>query len=425
MNAPAALAPSPGRTQRRKLALSLALNLATRIPGAAGVLLILPLLRRDLGVESYGMMLGALALGSVCTFLFGGFNTMGRRLIGEAHAAGDHGGEADAMASLFAVNGCAWLAALAAAGGYAALQPDGGRMFVIAALAATAAFANTFDNARAAYNEHYVTALLQIVFQAALIAPALLVRPIRADPVLASLTIQGHLLLASALAGARLLRERPYLRRGSPARARWIVSQGMRAGVADGLLAASLALSVVWMQAGAGAALAGWYATLVRLFQTLAVPVVLLLMPLSSYLRLGWNRREPARQRLVLRASALGGLVYGALAAGVLAGVSAFYIEGVLALPGPGDPLILIAILALFAAVIAYRSHAMIAFAVSDGARLAPLLGGGIALSGALAAVAGARIGTIEAVALNAALVGALLLGWVLHGLLRAAADRG
>lgn len=415
MNRPAALPSPPGEAHRRKLALSLALNLATRIPGAAGVLLILPLLRRDLGVEGYGLLLGALALGTLSTFLFGGFNTMGRRLIGEAHARGDSAGEADALVSLLAVNGCLYAAALAATGAYAAIQPDGGRMFVIAALASSAAFANTFDNARAAYNEHYVTALLQILFQAMLIALAFLARPVREDPVLAGIVIQGHLLLASVLAGANLLLSRPYLLKGAPAKAGWIVSRGLRAGMADGLLAASMALSVVWMQAHADAVLAGWYATLVRLFQTLAVPIALLLMPLSSYLRLGWERRGRRQQRLLLRATALGGLIYGGLAAALLAVVSAFYVERMLALPGPDDPLARMAILALFAATIAYRCHAMIAYVVSDGARLAPWLAAGIAASGGIAVVAGASGPAIEAVALNAALVSAVLLGWVLR----------
>ena len=431
MNRPAMLARSPRRSPRRKLTLSLTLNFATRVPGAMGVLLILPRLRHDLGVEGYGMLLGALALGSVSTFLFGGFNTMGRRLIGEAHAAGDRAGEADAVASLLTVNGCLYLIALAATGAYAALQADGARMFLIAGVACSVAFANSFDNARAAYNEHYVTALLQIAFQAALIAIALTVPAVRKNPVLAGLVIQGHLLLASALAGAHLLRTKPHLLRGTPVRAGWIVAHGLRAGMAEGLVAASLALSVVWMQAragagagagageGAGAALAGWYATLVRLFQTLAVPVVLLLMPLSSYIRLGWHEHDRHRRRLLLQAAALGGLFYGVLAAIALALGSVFYIERALALPGPDDPLVLIAILALFAAVIAYRSHAMVAHQVSDSARAGPWLGAGIVASGGVAVALGRQGPPIAAVAVNAALVGALLLGWLLACLLR------
>lgn len=412
MTRPQAL-PAP-LSPRRKLALSLAVNVATRIPGAAGLFLILPLLRRDLGIERYGLLLGALALGAMSTVLFGGFNAIGRRLIGEAHAARDSQGEADALVSLLAVNGGASAAALAAAAAYATMQPDPWRLFLIASLASSAAFANTFDNARAAFNEHYVTALLQIAFQAALIALTFLVRPIRTDPVLAALAIQGHLLLASTIGAAHLVRARPHLLRGSAGKAGWILRRGLGVGMAEGLVAASLGGSVVWLQASAGGALAGWYATLVRLFQTLAVPVVLLLMPLSSYIRLGWNTRDARGQRRVLQAAAVGGLAYGALAAIALAAASVLYIEGVLALPGPGSAPVLAAIFALFAAVIAYRSYAMVAYAVSDAAHLGGWIGGGVLASCGIAALAAAVCTPIEAVAVNAALLSVVLLAGML-----------
>ncbi|SFF94664.1 hypothetical protein SAMN05518801_10459 [Novosphingobium sp. CF614] len=413
----AAWGPPAPKSQRTKLLLSLAVNFATRIPGAVGIFLILPLLRFDLGVRGYGFLLGALALGSTSTFLFGGFNTMGRRLVGEAHAARDREGEAAGVVSMFAVNGCVYLLTLAGIGAYAAVQPDPGTLFLIASLVSTAAFANTFDNARAAYNEHYVTALFQIVFQVILIGLAFLVRPIRENPVLAALAIQGHLLLASLVAGVHLVSARPYLLGGAARRAGWIARGGFRIGIADGLLAASLGLSVVWMQAGAPASLAGWYATLVRLFQSFAVPVMLLLMPLSSYVRLGWNDRDPGRQDRILRTTAIAGLGYGVMASTALWGISVFYIETVLKLPGPASLPVAFAIFALFAAIIACRSYSTIAYVVTDGARIARWITGGILVSLGIAVAVRGYLAQIQTVAVYAALASVVLLVAVLAGL--------
>ena len=59
-------------TEQRKLALSLATNFATRIPGAVGVLWFLPLLRYGLGTDPYSALLAALALGNSASALRGG-----------------------------------------------------------------------------------------------------------------------------------------------------------------------------------------------------------------------------------------------------------------------------------------------------------------------------------------------------------------
>jgi len=406
--------------EQRKLAASLAVNFATRVPGLAGVVVMLPLLHRDLGTQGYAFLLGAMALGATVTFLFGGFHTVGRRQIGEAHSRGDAAAEADGFVTLMAVNGAILLLAMVALGGFCATRGGGGgTMFAIAALVALAACVNGLDNARAAYNEHYVTAVLQIVFQVANIAAAFAFPPLRQDPLTASLVLSGHGLLASLVAGAMLLRRRPYLLRGRVRHAAGALRQGLAIGMADGVLAATLSFSVVWMQASAGAAVAGWYGTLIRLFQTILVPVILLLVPLSSYIRLGWNAKSAAAQARIVAASVVLGIGYGALASAGLALASWLYIDRVLALPAPGDWTRLVPIYALFTAIIAYRSYSSIAYLVMDGARLA----GGIALRllGALAVAAGASLvlSPLGTIVLYAALVGAILIEGELSSALR------
>lgn len=396
-------------TEQRKLALSLVVNFATRVPGLLGVVVMLPLLHDDLGTADYAFLLGALALGATTTFLFGGFHTVARRQIGEAYSREDEPGQADGFMTLMAVNGLIFLAALVAMAAYCVFQPRGGAMFAISAFVALTAYANSFDNARAAYNEHYVTAVLQIIFQVLNLAAAFLFRPLREDPLLASYVLQGHGLVASLVAGGLMLWRRPYLLRGRVVDARLAARQGLAIGMADGLLAATLSLSVVWMQFSSTAAVAGWYGTLIRLFQTILVPVVLLLMPLSSYIRLGWNKKSATTQGRIVLASVVLGLGYGALASGVLALASYYYIDRLLALPAPGGWATLVPLYALFTAIIGYRSYSAIAYLVMDGTRLATAIAAQLLAALVLAAVASVWLSPLATIVVYALLVGGIL----------------
>ena len=395
---------------QKKLSWSLLVNFATRVPGAFGLLLILPLFRFDLGTDNYAFLLGALALGTTTAFLYGGFNTMGRRLIGEALGREDKQGEAEGLMGLVVVSGLVTALALAVIAAYSLTQPRTGALFIIASFVAVSSFLNLFDNARAAYNEHYVTAVLQIVFQVGNLVLAYAFKSLRTDPFLACYLIQGHYILASAIAGGWLFWQRPYLLRGSLARVKMIAQSGLAIGLADGLLSAVLSLSVVWMQASATTEEAGWYATLMRLFQTILVPVILLLLPLSSYIRIIWHKKSAAQQRKVILATVLLGLGYGALASGALSIASVYYIEKLLKLPSPGHWLQLLGIYALFTGIIGYRSFSSIAYLVMDGGKLAVWITSGLLAALAIAAVLSRLVTPLMVIAIFGALVSVLLI---------------
>ena len=99
---------------------------------------------------------------------------------------------------------------------------------------------------------------------------------------------------------------------------------------------ATLSLSVVWLQTSASSTTSAWFATMVRLFQTFLVPVILLLIPLSSYIRILWNGKSVAQQQAFAKATLFIGLCYGAIVAVALLLVSRFYVGLLLHLPAPG-----------------------------------------------------------------------------------------
>jgi hypothetical protein len=353
-------------TEQRKLLFSLGTNFATRVPGLIGVLFFLPLLRFGLGTDDYARLLAASALGVAATFLSGGFNFVGRRLAGEAYSNGNQQGEAAAFTSLSAANGISLLFATIVIIIYC-LAVDAGTPYLIAAtLPVIAAFFNTFDNIRSAYNEHYVTATLLIVLQLIAYAFGFLVPFTQRHLVVSAFVLTSPYLFASIFAGALLLRKRPYLIRGHWQFTWAIIRDGTVYALADGLLTATLSLAVVWLEAVASAQTAAWFATLVRLFQIFLVPVILLLVPLSSYIRVIWNTSGPARQRAFASITLAMGLGYGGLVGIALLFVSHVYIGGMLHLPAPENLLYVLPWFLLFAAIVAYRSYSSIAYLVFD-----------------------------------------------------------
>jgi hypothetical protein len=352
--------------EQRKLLFSLGANFMTRIPGAIGLLWFLPQLRFGLGIDDYANLLTSMALGAAAAFLSGGFSVVGRRLIGEAYSDGDRRAEADGFASLVVANIAAIGVALAIIAAYCWMRGASTAVLIVSTFPAFVLFLNTFDNVRSAYNEQYVTSTLLIVLQCAIYAVGFLLPATRSSLILGALVLQSPYMLASVITLALLLRTRPYLLAGRPVAAWRVARQGTMFAIADGFLLATLSLSVVWLQASATAATSAWFATVVRLFQTLLVPVILLLMPLSSYIRIRWNGKSIAQQQAFTTATLWAGIGYGAIVAAALVVASRLYVDNLLHLPAPGSLLQIFPIFLLFGAIIAYKGYSSVAYLVLD-----------------------------------------------------------
>ncbi|WP_428485838.1 hypothetical protein [Rhodopila sp.] len=362
------IAPHRINREHRKLLFSLGTIFMTRIPGAVGVLWFLPLLRFGLGTEDYANLLSAMGLAIAATFLINGFSIFGRRLIGEAYANGDRVGEADGFASLVCANALALALALAIIAAFCTLRDSGTAVLIVSMLPAIGIFLTTFDNVRSAYNEHYVTATAQFVLQVGIYTIGFLLPAVRHSLILAALVLQGHAILSSLITLGLLLRDRAYLLTGRPVAAWRVIREGTIVAMAEGLLTATLSLSMVWLQTTASATTSAWFATIVRLFQTFLTPVILLLMPLSSYIRLSWNGKTFTQQQTLAKVVLMIGLGYGALVALALLLASQLYVDRLLHLPAPGGLLQVLPCFLLFGAIIAYKSYSSIAYLVLDGA---------------------------------------------------------
>jgi hypothetical protein len=401
--------------EQRKLLFSLGTNFLTRVPGAIGVLWFLPLLRFGLGTDDYARLLAALALGSGVAILSGGFSLVGRRLIGEAYSAGNRPGEADGFASLAVANAGSLGLTLAIVAAYLWVRDADAAVLFVAAIPAVGAFLNMFDNVRVAYNEHYVTATLLLVLQLVFYVVGFMVPATRHNLILGALVLQGHYLLASLITFALLIRDRPYLIGGRPTAVWRIAREGTLIAIADGFVIATMSLSVVWLQSSAGATTSGWFATIVRLFQTLLVPVILLLTPLSSYIRILWNSKSKAQQQALATATLGIGLGYGAIVGLALLIASQLYVDGLLHLPAPGSLWQILPVFVLFGAIVAYKSYSSVAYLVIESAHLSSWTTLALTASLIIAAAASRAIdplGVISVYSLTAGLSIIMVLFW-------------
>jgi len=348
--------------EQRKLLLSVGTNFLTRVPGAVGLIWFLPLLRFGLGTQDYADLLASMALASAAAFPSGGLSIVGRRLIGEAYADGDQVSEANAFVSSVIANLWGASFTLVVIATYCWVSGTSADFLIVSALTATGLYLMIFDNARLAYNEHYITATLIIIFQSTAYLVGFLVPATRQHILLGALVLSGPYWVSSLSTLVLLLRDKPYLIKGRPVGVWRLIREGMVLGVADGFLMTTLSLSVVWVQASTSATTSAWFATIVRLFQTLLVPVYLLLIPLSSYIRILWNRKSVSQRQTYTKLTLLIGLAYGALVAVALYMASQLYVGWLLQLPVPRE----LAIFLLFGAIVAYKSYSSVAYVVLE-----------------------------------------------------------
>lgn len=351
-----------------KLLASLSTGFMTRIPGALGVLWFLPLIRYGLGTDAYAQLLSAMALGTATGFLSGGFNFVGRRMVGEAYANDDRAAEADAFASMFVAHMTSLLLIIVTVAVYCWASHAGSDIFVIAVATGALQVLGQFDDIRAAYNEYYISAITVIIVQSLSYLIGFLILAIRHDMVLSALVIVAPYIVSSTISGALLLYQRPYLLRGSPIAIWLVLRRGIMLAMADGFIMTVMSLSVVWLQTSATSTTAAWYGTVVRLFQIFLMPVVLLLFPLSSYIRMRWHHKSASQQQAFTKLTLLVGIGYGAVVSVALFVVSSLYVGMLLHLPLPKNMLVISPIFLLFGAIIAYKTYSQIAYVVLDEA---------------------------------------------------------
>lgn len=347
-----------------KAQLSLLLNFASRAPSIIGMLFFIPRVHAALDDALYGDLMAAMALGGLACVLFSGGNVLGRRRIGEAMFGGKRESEARAFLTLGRASMLATVIGGIGVICYALSDHRGWLYVAIAILPILNGFTGAMDEARAAYNEHYITAGMQMVLQLIAYAIGLSVPWVAANPLAAAAVMVGPSILASVFAGAWLLMRRPYLLHGSAPPAWHALSEGLPIGLIDGLVMMAVNLSVVLVQAELPPEGGAWYATIVRLFMIAMSPVLLTLVPLTSYLRGIWNDRTPAEHSRILKIWLLISLAYGSGTAVVLGIGDVIYVDGIMGVMSPFSTFQSLPIYAGLGAVVIFKGFSGLSYMV-------------------------------------------------------------
>jgi O-antigen/teichoic acid export membrane protein len=351
---------------RMRLLASLSFNFIAKVPGLVAAFVILPMVSRSLGTATYGEFLSALALGSAFTLPYGGINAVGRRLLAAAYGARDQARQANVFVTTTLL-----MAAVALVAAIVLSVTTGGSwskpvFLLIALLPIVASFFNVFDNSRASYNEHYVTALFQLIFQICIYAGVYIVGLPQGGIAVAGLTLQSPYALASIATLLVLLVQRPFLLSGKVEGVTSILVPAVGVMLADGALAVLLNLSVYWLQFSHHADMAAWFGTFVRLFQSFMSPVLLIFFPLTTYISMRWGQMTPQRQVLLHQVFIVTGFTYGLIVGGAMAFFGPLYIDHMFKLTVRGDRVDVLALSLFMGAVIAQKTYTMLLYAVAE-----------------------------------------------------------
>jgi len=364
---------------RQRLLASLIFNFIAKVPGIVAVFVVLPLLSKDLGTAAYGEVLSALALGATFTLPFGGINAVGRRLM--AGAVGNQ--DRAQQANVFVTTTAFILMAGAATSGLmlatTARTWSNPAFIVISLLPVLAGIFNVFDNIRASYNEYYVTAVFQLVFQTVIYGAIYLFGIPKGGLFLSGLGIQGPYLFASVATLVYLVIQRPFLIGGKIENAWRIVIPAIGVTVADGALTAILNFCVYWLKFAGDPEFAAWVGTLVRLFQSFMSPALLVLFPVTSYISIRWRQMPASRQLVLHRVFLLLGCGYGVLVGGVMAVAGPYYIKHMFKFSAHGDRIDVMALSIFIGAVVAQKTYTMLLYAIAE-ARVVSFGTGGAAV---------------------------------------------
>ncbi len=354
------------RGQRVKLALSIGFNLLSKIPGIVSVFLVLPVIKTCLGLDTYGHLLAAAALGSACGLPFGGIDITGRRWLGAAHAAGDRAAEADRFVTALSISAAA--AVLMALAAFAFQRLHGTLLvFALASAAAPAsAIFSTFDTVRAGYNEAYVSAIFRAVSQSACIAAVLCLGLPPHAVLLCILVLQFAAAPGTIGSAVELLCARPYLRRGRVRRVKRFLHAALGYIITDSAQFAALNLSIFMVSLHAAGAEIAWLGTLTRLFLSVLSPVVLVVLPVGSYVTLLWAQLPTRRRSSLLFWFLLCAMAYGYAAAAAATLGGSFVLKHWFKIPDPWSARELLCLGLYFGALAANKVYAQLIFSIGD-----------------------------------------------------------
>ena len=179
--------------------------------------------------------------------------------------------------------------------------------------------------------------------------------------------------------------------------------------VGEGALSAAISASVFLLTTFGTREEGAWYGTFARLFQSILTPLLLVMVPISSFITTRWRGLDKKRQRLLLSASTAAGVLYGAFGAACLTFGGRPFLERFYHLPPVGTGAEVAAISLLFLGILSEKAYGMVVYALDNGRTLSLGAFAAVAVS-ALFAVVGIHFFNAMQTLAIAAFIGGVLL---------------
>lgn len=350
---------------RRQLSLSLLFNFIAKAPGILSVFVVIPMISNALGEADYGLFLASLSLGALFAIPYGGVLAVSRRLLATAYVASDQEEQASVFATTSRIVTALTIIALVC---IMLLQRSSGLVWVVVAcIPALGTFLNMFDNVRASYNEHYVTAKLQTVFQLLIFGAVILFGLPKGAILLSALVLTMPYALSSLGTFTLLLRQRPYLLCGRAQHFNAIITPAVGIILADGSLTAVLHSSVYVLSHHFSPEYSAWLGTYIRLFTSFMSPILLILIPLTSFASAQWGTAAKEKKRKIFHWIFVLSMAYGALVAAAIWFGGPLYVKTMFTLTARGDAFSLLSISIFFGSYIAQQAYSMLAYSLASG----------------------------------------------------------
>lgn len=356
---------------RRKLVASIVFNFLARFPGVLVFLVVLPRANAALDAHRYGLLMSYLALGLSLCLLFGGVGTVGRREIGRAISEGRRQDETEVVHSMLMAGLVLLAVAALALAALARVTGAGWLMIAIGVIPPIGSAFNVMADIRTAYNEHYLTVILQSVAQLVVLL-FVLVTDMRMDNEIAvAMVLNAPAMVGCLLGGVLLVLGRPYLlKRGRHHRMLPFLREAGVLSLSDGSVTAPTNVGIYLLSLSGAVAASGWYATIYRLFQTFLAPAMLILFPLTSYMNLHWSTWSASLRRRLERWSLIAAVGYGLLVGLTMLTLGGVYVKASFHnLGGADGPALFIASL-FFSGIVAQKTYGLLVYSVRPAHRM-------------------------------------------------------
>ena len=351
---------------RKELLKSLLFNFIAKLPGLLAVFIVLPIISKALGSENYGQLLAAIGLGTSLCLPLAGLKTVGRRQLAKAYGADNQKAQADIFITLTLTTLALTIIIMVVTGILTLNSWTTPLFLIITMMPLIAGFLDTFDSVRASFNQHYITAKLQLYSQLVIYGLVIFIGIPKGAIILSGL-IMNPFAIASLGTIILLLLEKRYLLSGRVKDLLPLFRSSLAVTLSGGILSSLLGLVIFWYSQTISADFAAWVGTFARLFMTFIAPLMLVLFPLTSFISIHWERLSIKRKSQLHTGFTLFSLAFGIFIAVLIGFAAPIYIDYMFDLPVTGDKYDIISLSIFMGAIIAQKTYSMFIYSFCEG----------------------------------------------------------